>query len=293
MVSTALKYGTRLEAINLTRNALKDMPIWFHARENTRLRKAATSSVSICLRRKHGVKTVGDAMTAAECLNNPEHRKSKKCKCQGCKAARDNHKCTHPDNCFKRARQLLNTLLQKWDPRMADEQAPRNEAHHEGWQTFNKQLATVDNVQDIFRVFTEDNAMPDEPAQGEMPNIPQGITRVATDGSCLAAWTTNVSAGARVFYGVNDARNMAVRVPRTWVQTNQTGEMTAVLRAVVNNNIDHANLQIGSSSQYAINTLKKHLASLEDTGYIGKSNRSLIQLTVAKLRENVGKTSFK
>ncbi|KAL4255512.1 hypothetical protein AB1N83_014246 [Pleurotus pulmonarius] len=292
MVSTALKYGTRIEAINLTQSVLENMPIWFHARENSRLRKAATSSASICLRNKHNVKTVGDAVTTASCLNDPEHRKSKKCKCQGCKGARDNYKCTHPDSCFKRARQLLNTLPQKWDPRKANIQAPGYEAHHEGWQTFNKQLTTVSNIQDVFRVFTEGDTH-DEPIQDEEIDIPQETIRVATDGSCLEASTTTASAGAGIFYGMNDARNMAIRVPRHWAQTNQTGEMTAVLKAVANNNIGHVNLQIESDSRYAINTLTKHLGNLEDTGYIGKSDKSLIQQTVAKLRESAGNTSFR
>ncbi|KAF9494932.1 hypothetical protein BDN71DRAFT_1392542 [Pleurotus eryngii] len=68
--------------------------------------------------------------------------------------------------------------------------------------------------------------------------------------------------------------------------------MTAVLKAIANNN-EHANLQIESDSRYAINTLTKNLGNLEDIGYIGKSNKSLIQLTVAKIRESGGKTSFK
>ncbi len=104
MVPTALKHGTRLEALKLTQEALRDMPIWFHARENARLRKAATSSASSCLRKKHGVKTVGNAETTANYLDNPEHKKSKRCKCQGCKKMRDDYKCTHPDECFRRAR---------------------------------------------------------------------------------------------------------------------------------------------------------------------------------------------
>ncbi|KAF9488747.1 hypothetical protein BDN71DRAFT_1346542, partial [Pleurotus eryngii] len=227
MVSTTLKHGMRLEALKLSQEALRDMPIWFHTRENAWLRRAATSSASSCLRKKHGVKTVGIAETTANYLDNPEHKKLKRCKCQGCKKMRDEYKCTHPNECFRRARQMLNVLLQKWDPRRVNNQALRDAAIHQRGQTFNKELAMVKNLQDAFQIFTEGNIL-NEPEPVEV-NIPQGSIKVATDGSCLGTSTTAAAAGARVYYGPNDARNLAIRVPREWVQTNQTSEMTAIL----------------------------------------------------------------
>ncbi|KAF9495487.1 hypothetical protein BDN71DRAFT_1391419, partial [Pleurotus eryngii] len=206
MVSTVLKYRVRLEAISLLWGALEDMPIWFHARENTRLRKVATSSASICLRNKHGVKTVGNVVTATNCLD-PEHRKSKKCKCQRCKGARDNYKCTHPNSCFRRAQQLLNVLPAKWDSRRGNNQVPDaqgNKVPQAEWQTFNKNPAKVDDIQDAFHIFTEGDTS-DKPAQEEVINTPHEITNVATDGSRLGVLTTNVSAGAGIYYGPNDA----------------------------------------------------------------------------------------
>ncbi|KAF9490617.1 hypothetical protein BDN71DRAFT_1484416 [Pleurotus eryngii] len=68
--------------------------------------------------------------------------------------------------------------------------------------------------------------------------------------------------------------------------------MVAVLAAVRNNSPGN-DIKIESNSKYAIETLTKNLANLEDTGYIGKANKKLIQLTVAKLRSTNNKTSFK
>ncbi|KDQ33712.1 hypothetical protein PLEOSDRAFT_1031451 [Pleurotus ostreatus PC15] len=290
MISTALKHGVRLEALRLSETALNDMPIWYHARENTRIRQAATSSASICLRKKHKVSKVGEAVIEAAHLNDREHKKSKRCKCQGCTKARSEYKCSHPDTCFRRAKQLLDALPQKWDPRRANEGAQRADVNREGWETFNKETAVVENLQDAFRIFTE--GMTSETLGQNEQNLPQNTTRVATDGSCLKASTTSAAAGAGIYYGLDDARNRAVRVPRRWTQTNQTGEMTAVLEAVKNNQ-GLGNLEIESDSRYAINSLTKNLANLENTGYIGKANKTLIRLTVAKIRESNGTTHFK
>ncbi|KDQ31790.1 hypothetical protein PLEOSDRAFT_1034649 [Pleurotus ostreatus PC15] len=68
--------------------------------------------------------------------------------------------------------------------------------------------------------------------------------------------------------------------------------MVAVLTAIKNNEPGN-DIEIESDSKYAIETLTKNLANLEDTGYIGKANKELIQLTVAKLRSTNNKTSFK
>ncbi|KAF9487573.1 hypothetical protein BDN71DRAFT_1404525 [Pleurotus eryngii] len=68
--------------------------------------------------------------------------------------------------------------------------------------------------------------------------------------------------------------------------------MTAILAAVGDNG-PRNDLEIETDSKYAIETLTKNLANLEDTGYIGKANKGLIQLTVAKIRSTDNKIKLR
>ncbi|KAJ8690307.1 hypothetical protein PTI98_011742 [Pleurotus ostreatus] len=124
-------------------------------------------------------------------------------------------------------------------------------------------------------------------------NAPIPKIKIATDGSCLRASTQTAAAGSGIFYKPDDERNKGIRVPSTFVQTNQTGEMTAVLVAIEDNMATQSEIEIESDSKYAINTLTKNLANLEDTGYIGKANQRLIQLTVAKMRASRNQIKFR
>lgn len=246
MISTALKHGIQLEALKLSKTALEEMPIWHHARENTRLRRAAMANASLCLRKKHRVSKVGQAVTEAAYLDDVEHKKSKRCKCQGCTKARNKYHCPHPDACFRRARQLLNALPQKWDPRKANEGAPRADIPQEEWAQFSKTNETAGNLQDAFQIFTEGET--NEALRQEEDGPPQATIKVATDGSCLGASTTKATAGAGIYYGPDNTCNKTVRVPGKWAQTNQTGEMMAVLEAVRDNQ-GSGNLEIESDSR--------------------------------------------
>ncbi|KAF7419654.1 hypothetical protein PC9H_002246 [Pleurotus ostreatus] len=294
MIATALKYGTRLEAIKITRDAAREMPIWAHARENAKLRMATTSNASICLRTKHRMRLVGDAEKIANHLTHPQHRRSKRCGCPGCAEAKNIQGCTHPKECFKRARQLLDNLPAKWDPRKINDRVNREDEPQQGWKTFNHRSGEVDNLEDAMRIFTNGHVSDEQAPEGnnqEGADELRRITKVATDGSCLRATTREATAGAGIFYAPGDERNMSIRVPNTFAQTNQTGEMVAILAAIKNNN-PGSDIEIESDSKYAIETLTKNLANLEDTGYIGKANKELIQITVAKLRTN-NRTSLK
>ncbi|KAF9490618.1 hypothetical protein BDN71DRAFT_1399653, partial [Pleurotus eryngii] len=215
MVTTALKYRTRLEAIKITKKAAREMPIWVHARENARLRMATTSNASICLCTKHRIRLVGDAELIANHLTHPQHRRSKRCKCPGCTEAKNTHRCTHSAECFKRARQLLDKLPAKWDPRKINDHINREDEPQQEWKTFNHRLGEVDNLEDAVRIFTssqiDDEQAPEEDDQGEQTS--QGV---ATDGSCLHATTQEATAGTGIFYAPRDKRNMSIRVPNTF-----------------------------------------------------------------------------
>jgi len=62
---------------------------------------------------------------------------------------------------------------------------------------------------------------------------------VYTDGSCLNNGESTAHAGSRVWFGVGDARNAALRTPSP-DQSNQTGELHTVLHALSTTSKDRA-----------------------------------------------------
>ncbi|KAJ7269120.1 hypothetical protein C8J57DRAFT_976937, partial [Mycena rebaudengoi] len=72
--------------------------------------------------------------------------------------------CMTPHSCFSKAKELLDTLPPKWDPRMQqpeDYEAPPEDDEN-GWTTFDRRITTTGSIKEAFRIFTE----------GEVCNIP-------------------------------------------------------------------------------------------------------------------------
>ncbi|TPX56582.1 hypothetical protein PhCBS80983_g04430 [Powellomyces hirtus] len=84
---------------------------------------------------------------------------------------------------------------------------------------------------------------------------------IFTDGSCLGNGKVSARAGVGVWFGQNDERNIAERLPGK-VQTNNRAELTAVIRAIESADKHYSTgppvrLVIYSDSQYMRNGLTK------------------------------------
>ncbi len=106
---------------------------------------------------------------------------------------------------------------------------------------------------------------------------------MATDGSCKNANTIDARAGAGIFIEAHDERNKSLRVPEELPQTNQVGEMFAVLEAV-KLFPGEERLEIVTDSKYVIKSLTTSLETNEDKGFIGVANKKLVQQTIEALR---------
>ncbi|KAH9858435.1 hypothetical protein C2E23DRAFT_864383 [Lenzites betulinus] len=87
-------------------------------------------------------------------------------------------------------------------------------------------------------------------------------------------------AGAGVWYGTDDPRNVAAPVPGA-APTNQTAELYAV------------ELNIISDSRYVVDGMTRHLRAWEDRGWAGVANPTLVRTVVARLRARSAPTTFK
>lgn len=171
---------------------------------------------------------------------------------------------------------------------MNEGQGP-DEASRDRWNPFNGKNTTTTEVKDIIRIFTEGEKYRADPTvdHGNGETI-----RLATDGSCKDANTTEARAGAGVFVEDDDERNKSLRVPKELTQTNQVAEMYAVLEAA-RSFPGNETLEILTDSRYVIKSLTSNLKANEDRGFIGIPNKELIKCTIAALRNRQGRTDFK
>jgi ribonuclease HI len=109
--------------------------------------------------------------------------------------------------------------------------------------------------------------------------IPPDALTIYTDGACV----DNGKAGARAGYGVffmdNDSRNRSARVPGT--QTNQRGELFAVLKALETIHLDHGRylarqVFILTDSMYTINALTRWGQSWERNQWVTSTGQTVI-----------------
>ncbi len=114
---------------------------------------------------------------------------------------------------------------------------------------------------------------------------------VYTDGSCTDNGSMEAKAGAGIWYGLNDPRNRAIRLPENLEQSNNTGELIAIL-AAIQDVPSEANLKINTDSQYAIDGIHERGRISEQRGWIDISNKEIIKATIAAIRARVGDTYF-
>ena len=96
---------------------------------------------------------------------------------------------------------------------------------------------------------------------------------VYTDGACYDNGKANVRYGSRVWFGPEQERNKAIRVPGN-DQSNQVREIAAII-AAAEATLPSWPLKIYTDSQYVIDGLMTHLRTWEDNGWIRVKNAAL------------------
>jgi ribonuclease HI len=298
MMEVGKRYGVTLDAMAVSRKIQDSMPIWYHKFSNgDRWLFNSPSYVIKCLKEKHRVKYVRDARMLARKIGTPGHKHEFDCQCSSCRVSRAITKCLHPSKCYHKAREMLNSLECKWDPRLMqpedyeDYQKPAGQ-DESGAADFDSRITTNGTLGDAFRIFTDGyaNLAPTAPDTSFSLNPAPELT-VYTDGSAIDNETDNVKAGAGVYFGEDDPRNMAIRVPRALGPSNQVGEMLAIKEAIEAAPPD-APLKIFSDSKYAVDGLTKNLQRWQDEGFHTIANGDIIALTVAKIRERKAPTKL-
>jgi len=148
------------------------------------------------------------------------------------------------------------------------------------------------SLKNCFRVFTDKEPPPQEmatraPRSETFENHP---LEVYTDGSCINNGETTAQAGGGTWFGENDERNTGFRVPGP-DQSNQTGELHAILHAIKTAPSDQA-LIIRTDSMYAVSGLTKNLEKWEDQGWQYSKHAELFKCIVAWIRHRSNVTQI-
>ncbi|TFY69397.1 hypothetical protein EVJ58_g437 [Rhodofomes roseus] len=301
LLETAKKFGIRKEGLAFERSILRSMPIWYHSEAESRLRRLQHSKASKCLQENHHVMSVGDAETLAGNLDGPGHNPRRNCACTTCKQTRRDITCESPHACFMRAKELLDLLPEKWDPRR-----PKPEDHEmthsltdtdkellqeDNYTLFNGAVTTRGNLTELFRVFTT-GEVNNETYQNAPPPHQRPRFTIATDGSCYNNGQADARAGAGGYAGEERDENFSLRLPAALMQSNQTGELVAVTEAGRNTAVNDP-LMIESDSEYSIDEANKRRQLHEDSGYIGVMNAPVIRVMVGVLRQRPLPTIFR
>ncbi|OJT09006.1 Ribonuclease H1 [Trametes pubescens] len=308
MVMAAKKYGVSLAPLLPDDSIKLALPIWYHVGLSPE-RSVANAPAAQCLRERHGVRTVADCERAMQRLcatlnGELPHTYTVQCPCLCCISDRDTLGCVNPHRCALAAQRAVEQLQPLWQPGVrwnADclsltksrKRENRTARAADEDITFDPSLCTSLPLATGFRVFTgpvDRMRAPPRRAPRAFEVAAEEVT-VYTDGSCTGNGQTNAVAGSGVWFGPQDPRNMAERVPGADV-TNQTAEMHAVV-LTLDVVPPFAPLHIVSDSKFVVDGLTLHAPRWEEKGWIGVADSVLVRNVLARLRSRSALTTFR
>ena len=297
MMKLAKGLKVQLSAVDPSEEVQSDLPIWYHVCSVPSIRKLYKTRAARCLRKKHGICLVKDALQMLE--QTPDgHTPQIGCRCTNCHRSRNKLKCSHPHKCVSLTATLIKKIYPKWNltintgPVHQALPTEGNKGEDNTTTTFDP-LNTTTELKEAITIFGKSLTEPaSRTSKAPPPDAESTLeTTVYTNGACINNGRENARASSGVWYGENDLRNRKVQVPQE-EQSNQTGELFAVLLAV-RNHPGNKDLCIVSDSKYVIEGLTKHTKKWEDRGWIDVQHRELFWSITAWLRWRSGKTKFK
>ncbi|KAF8877121.1 hypothetical protein BD779DRAFT_1413794, partial [Infundibulicybe gibba] len=240
MLKTAKKYNTSFAPLKLPRDLKLSLPIWNHIGINDNAKIRYNDRWAKCQRHNHLIKTVKDMLIHITINNVPRHHERKNCACTQCKEYR-RIGCQNPKECRKAGRKIMEALGDKWNPNIdSAEETTQHQNLPQDTTPFNANIAIKNHLKEGFRIFANTSELDEKELTHTRTNNQCETNHVTTytDGSCTNNGYENAKAGSGVWYGQNDARNIAHKLPQNVEQSNNAGEIAAVLLAVKNTHPD-------------------------------------------------------
>ncbi|KAJ7185336.1 hypothetical protein C8R46DRAFT_827296, partial [Mycena filopes] len=233
MLKCAKKYGVDFNTVNPSNEIKGEIPLWHHFGEDRKKTQHKNAKECVCLRERHNVHLVRDAMAMLRRLQSRTHERVQSCVCEDCSDDRITRGCANPNACIAAIERKLSALLPKWDPRQSPPgpQTTRGEGPPEGFEA-PPQITSLTNG---FRVLTKKAVI--EPQEAHAPPAREH-TGAGTSQTVFVASIVGRSeaakcvAGGGLWYGPDNPKNCAIRVPEGYPQTARTADVVATLIAV-------------------------------------------------------------
>ncbi|KAJ3969900.1 hypothetical protein EV361DRAFT_758640, partial [Lentinula raphanica] len=116
MMKVAKKYAVEIDHTGLPKEALLQMPLWYHVGADMHKTQRNRSTAAKCLQDNHKISTVHDAMELLQRLEEEEHYPANFCRCQQCAHDKDELGCRNPHKCIITVAERLSQLKAHWDP---------------------------------------------------------------------------------------------------------------------------------------------------------------------------------
>ncbi|KAJ3826136.1 hypothetical protein F5880DRAFT_1467340, partial [Lentinula raphanica] len=226
MMKVAKKYAVELDHIGLPKDALLQMPLWYHVGADPSKVQRNRSAAAKCLQNNHRISTVHDAIQLLQRLEEEEHYPANFCRCQQCAHDKDQLGCRDPHKCITAVAERLNQLKPTWNPTKHDDNdlSIENITLEEGDACFRPYPANLQLLSN-FRVFTnrkwethsqvapQSTETQPEPLQEHRENT------VWCGGYSQNPQTTTARAGGAIWYGRNSDQNRPVLLDKQKRQT--------------------------------------------------------------------------
>ncbi|KAK0222653.1 hypothetical protein EDD85DRAFT_779184 [Armillaria nabsnona] len=225
MLRTGKSFNLCLDILNPSQDVQCQIPIWHHTGVKTKKHKRYGSKTCKCLMNSHNVETAGEAMDLERQLHSTEHKSRWDCKCAECHDDHQQRGCDNPHRCALMARDLLNNLMEKWDPQRPDQDnglhlTPDDRLQNQSVREDNNMThfdPGIDNENTLtegIQIFTSGWDICPKPALraelGAEGNQYPVISIAYTDGSAYNNGTADACAGAGVWFGEDDERNIHI-----------------------------------------------------------------------------------
>ncbi|KZW00482.1 hypothetical protein EXIGLDRAFT_795979 [Exidia glandulosa HHB12029] len=304
MVKATVDYGVKLDGAYIDEDVRNALPIWYHLDRITGPKENHKSRVISCLRCKHEVFTVGEAVVCGfNQFEGDRHNRRSNCACPRCRADRALG-CTHPYLCQEYAQDLTVSIGAKWSPMANDrdttgdldeEAKAENERALTTWEpvTFDATIEAPKTVHETFRVFTNSLAIaPDNDELSQPGTHDNFITegRELTFAACGNAIHAN-TARARSGYAIV-CREMGIVTSGTHngPQTKVRAATVAILEAARAAPKD-VPLLIMTNSKRAVQRLTTQRQKLETNGWREcRDDANVLRTTIATLRSRSART---
>ncbi|KAJ7759420.1 hypothetical protein DFH07DRAFT_741115, partial [Mycena maculata] len=236
MVKCLTKYGVSFETVHPSNEIKEDMPLWHHPGKIPGKRQENNGRKAKCLRKKHAVKKVRDALDMIRRLDDPQHTRSEVCGCNACDVDRTVRRCLNPHACVAAAAARLKQIRPKWIPNTNEAPEPTPTTADTTEEGDFKPPAGITTLAQGLRAMTRRT---DEPKERENPPVrwraetipPPAEVEIFIAGVVHAPVSQTACAAAGIFIEDGSTRDTGKCIPIAGEQSPYAAELFAALEA--------------------------------------------------------------